>query len=106
MGTPAQISLLKSLYGKDNKVALATIYAIKSIGGEEAKKFFLDNLNNEKLWGKSLVIRDSGKKIIKAIVKALRQMPDPEVQQKLQQFQKNLTKTQKIFLNPKSLISN
>lgn len=106
IGAPAQISLLKSLYGKDNKVALATIYAIKSIGGEEAKKFFLENLDNEKLWGKSLIIRDSGKKIIKAIVKALRQMPDPEVQQKLQQFQKNLTKTQKIFLNPKSLISN
>ncbi|EQB63864.1 MAG: PBS lyase HEAT protein [candidate division Zixibacteria bacterium RBG-1] len=106
IGTPAQISLLKSLYGKDNKVALATIYAIKSIGGEEAKKFFLENLNNEKLWGKSLIIRDSGKKVIRAIVKALRQIPDPEVQQKLQQFQKSLTKTQKIFLNPKSLISN
>ena len=105
IGTPAQISLLRSLYEKDNKVALVTIYAIKSIGGEEAKKFFLENLDNEKLWGKSLVIRDSGKKIIKAIVKALRQMPDQEVQQKLQRFQKNLTKTQKIFLNPKSLIS-
>ncbi len=106
IGTPAQIPLLKSLYQKDNKVALAAIYAIKSIGGAEAKRFFLENLDNEKLWGKSLIIRDSGKKIIKAIVKALRQMPDPEVQQKLQQFQKNLTKTQKIFLNPKSLISN
>lgn len=105
IGTPAQISLLKSLYGKDNKVALATIYAIKSIGGDEAKKFFLENLDNEKLWGKSLIIRDSGKKIIKAIVKALRQMPDPEVQQKLEQFQKSLTKTQKIFLNPKFSIS-
>lgn len=105
IGTPAQIGLLKSLYSQENKIALATIYAIKSIGGEEAKKFFLENLDKEKLWGKSLLIRDSGKRVIKAIVKALKQMPDPEIHQKLQQFQNSLTKTQKIFLNPKFLIS-
>lgn len=106
IGAPAQIPLLKSLYGKDNKLALATIYAIKSIGGEEAKKFFFEVLDKEKIVGKSLIIRESEKKIIMAVIKALRQMPDPEVHQKLQQFQKSLTKTQKIFLNPKSLISN
>ncbi len=106
IGTEKQIPVLKALFRKDTPWGLAVIYAIKNIGGKEAKKFFLEILDKEKIVGKSIIIRESEKKIIQTIIKALKQMPDLQVQQKLQQFQNSLTKTQKIFLNPKSLISN
>ncbi len=106
IGTEKEIPALKKLFQKDAAWGLAVIYAIKNIGGEEAKKFFLEILDKEKIVGKSIIIRESEKKIIQTIIKALKQMPDHQVQQKLQQFQNSLTKTQKIFLNPKSLISN
>lgn len=106
IGTEKEIPVLKSLFQKDALWGLAVIYAIKNIGGKEAKKFFLEILDTEKIVGKSLIIRESEKKIIQTIITALKQVPDAQVQQKLQQFQNSLTKTQKIFLNPKSLISN
>lgn len=106
IGSEKEIPVLKRLFQKDAPWGLAVVYAIKNIGGEEAKRFFLEILDKEKIVGKSIIIRESEKKIIQTVVEGLRKMPDTQVQQKLQQFQDSLTKTQKIFLNPKSLISN
>ena len=97
IGNPEIAPLLISLVELNQKVAIKAVNALGKIGGEEAKQFLNDLMDDKERFDKIAYGEISREDLRLAVVKALGILGDTGAINTLKQYQDNLTRTQKIL---------